>query len=323
MVPDSMHKVPVILDVHQHLWPEGLLARLSARTRGPRIDRTDPGERWVLSLDGELPGSFDLADHDPEARAALVVSDGLDHALIVPPIAFGIESLPPDEAEHLLDAYHEGVLELPACFSAWAAARLVDPDPEKLAETLDRGFIGLALPAGALTTPSGWERCAPLLEVAEGRDLPLFIHPGQSPWELDPAPGPGEPDWFPAMTRYIAQMQSAWYALAISGRAQHPRLRVVFALLAGLAPVHIERLAMRQGYDPLDRLAYLETSSYGNRALDAVLRVVGVDNVVYGSDRPIVPGVAPKQDALGTLLLTTNPERLFPSFLTAAPKEAR
>lgn len=312
----------MILDVHQHLWPAELLARLSARTSGPRIDRTAPGERWMLSLDGELPGPFSLADHDPEARAALVGADGLDRALIVPPIAFGIESLPPDEAEHLLDAYHDGMLELPSCFSAWAAARLVEPDPAKLGATLDRGFVGLALPAGALTTPSGWERCAPLLDVVETRELPLFIHPGQSPWELDPAPGPGEPEWFPAMTRYIAQMQSAWYALAIAGRPQHPGLKVVFALLAGLAPVHIERLAMRQGYDALDRLAYLETSSYGNRALDAVLRVVGVDNVLYGSDRPIVAGSAPKQDALGTLLLTTNPERLFPALTPHdSPKE--
>ncbi len=301
----------MILDVHQHLWPEGLLAHLSARTSGPRIDRSEPGERWTLSLDGELPGAFELSDHDPGVRADLVDADGLDRALIVPPIAFGIESLPPGEAEPLLDAYHDGMLELPSCFSAWAAAPLVEPDPAKLDATLERGFVGLALPAGALTTPAGWDRCAPLLDVVERRGLPLFIHPGQSPWELDPAPGPGEPAWFPAMTRYIAQMQSAWYALAIAGRGQHPRLKVVFALLAGLAPVHIERLAMRQGYDPLDRLAYLETSSYGNRALDAVLRVVGVDNVVYGSDRPIVAAAAPKKDALGTLLLTTNPERLL------------
>ena len=308
----------MIVDVHQHLWPDALLSRLSARSSGPRIERIRPGERWMLSLAGELPGPFDIGDHDPDVRAEIVARDGLDRALIVPPIAFGIESLPPSEAEPLLDAYHEGVLELPSCFSPWAAARLVDPDPAKLSATLDRGFVGLALPAAALATPAGWDRCAPLLEIVEKRGLPLFVHPGQAPWQLDPAPGPGEPEWFPAMTRYVYQMQSAWYALSIAGRAQHPELNVIFALLAGLAPVHMERLAMRDGYAPLDRLAYVETSSYGNRALDAVLRVIGVDNVVYGSDRPIVAAAAPKQDALGTLLLSTNPERLFPTLFAPA-----
>jgi hypothetical protein len=89
-------------------------------------------------------------------------------------------------------------------------------------------------------------------------------------------------------------MSAAWHAWAQWGRPAHRELRVVFAMLAGLAPLHAERLAARGGpaeavHDPLS--AY-DTSSYGPRALDAMLRVVGVDRLLYGSDRPVIEPVA-------------------------------
>ena len=72
------------------------------------------------------------------------------------------------------------------------------------------------------------------------------------------------------------------------GRAAHPRLRVLFAALAGLAPLHAERLAARGGpadaaHDPL---VFYDTSSYGPAALAAMRAAVGPDALVHGSDRP-------------------------------------
>ena len=98
------------------------------------------------------------------------------------------------------------------------------------------------------------------------------------------------------------------------GPARAPALRVVFAMLAGLAPLHAERLAARGGpaeavHDPLTSF---DTSSYGPQAIDAMLRVVGVDRLLYGSDRPVIEPVA--LAALGAAaehaLFVTNPERL-------------
>ena len=65
-------------------------------------------------------------------------------------------------------------------------------------------------------------------------------------------------------------------------------------MLAGLAPLHAERLAARGGpveavHDPL---TFFDTSSYGPRAIDAMLRVVGVDRLLYGSDVPVVEPVS-------------------------------
>ena len=60
-------------------------------------------------------------------------------------------------------------------------------------------------------------------------------------------------------------------------------------MLAGGAPLHAERLAVRGGpADAVhDELTFFDVSSYGPRTVDAMLRVVGADRLVHGSDRPV------------------------------------
>jgi predicted TIM-barrel fold metal-dependent hydrolase len=58
---------------------------------------------------------------------------------------------------------------------------------------------------------------------------------------------------------------------------------------------------------------FVETSSYGNRAVDSVLRVLGVDMLVFGSDRPYAQ---PQRDfglgdAARHAIRATNPARLL------------
>jgi hypothetical protein len=110
-------------------------------------------------------------------------------------------------------------------------------------------------------------------------------------------------------------MQAAWHAFAVWGRPAHPRLRVCFAMLAGLAPLHRERLVARGGDAVSDPDVFLDVSSYGPRAVDAVLREVGVDRLVHGSDRPVVAHAElALGDAVHEALRRRNPARL----LTAA-----
>jgi predicted TIM-barrel fold metal-dependent hydrolase len=172
---------------------------------------------------------------------------------------------------------------------------------------LDLGAVGVCVAAGAVASQAGLERLGPALERLAERDAPLFVHPG-------PAAAPDAPAWWPALNGYVAEMAAAWHAWAAWGRPAHPRLRVVFAMLAGLAPLHAERLAARGGpADAVhDRLTYFDTSSYGPRAIDAMLRAVGVDRLLYGSDRPVV---APQPiGALGAAaehaLTVANPRRV-------------
>jgi len=263
----------------------------------------------TLLLAGEPPFEVDPVDHDLAARTRLASEDGLDSVLVSLSSPLGIEWLPAEEAQPLLDAYHDGVLALPAPFGGWAAACLSEPDPAALEKELARGCVGLQLPANALTGPTGWERCAPLLDVLARRGRPLFVHPGPA-GVLDG----GVPSWWPALVPYVQQMHAAWFGFRAFGRPAHPTLRVCFAMLAGLAPLHGERLAARGGgRGTVDPEVYLETSSYGTRAVDATVRVLGIDGIVHGSDRPYANPTSPDLGAAAATVAirVNNPHRLL------------
>lgn len=311
------------VDIHQHLWPERLIDELSRRDRPPFIRRA--GTRWKLRLDGEPEHLFELSQHDATTRARQLADQGVDGALISLSTPLGIEGLPADEAEPLLESYHAGVLDLGEPFAAWASTRLRSPDPGRVDEVLDRGLVGLALPAGALGSREGLTRYRGLLARLEARGAPLFVHPGPDPLgiQLRRAEPTSDPAWWHALTDYIAQMNAAWHAFAAWGRLSHPSLRVVFAMLAGGAPLHLERSIARRGPAGAisDRNLFYDTSSYGERALDAAVRMVGIDQLVYGSDRPVVD--PPPPDLLGAAaaeaMLHTNPARLLGEAIAPAP----
>jgi hypothetical protein len=297
------------VDVHQHLWPQELIEALRARRTTPRL------RGWTLELAGEPDYAVDPACHDVDARAAQAVGDGLDLALVSLSSPLGIETLPPDEASELLAAYHDGVLALPAPFGGWAAACLTEIDPPALRTELDRGFVGLQLPATALLDAAGYDRVGPLLEVLSAAGSPLLIHPGPAPGEGPASASVAEaaPPWWAAIVPYVQQMHAAWFAFRAYGRPRHPELRACFAILGGLAPLHGERFAARAGgRSPVDPGVFLEVSSYGTRAVDATIRVLGIDALVHGSDRPYAD---PVRLDLGPAALhavrSANPQRLL------------
>jgi hypothetical protein len=276
-------------DIHQHLWPEALFSSLARRSVQPRLKKDAHG--WWLELAGDAPAPFDPADHDPSART------GYDRVIVAPSLPLGIEAVP--EAEALLDDFHRGVLELGAPFELWASPAR----PELVDDLLDLGAVGITLPGAALLDLERWH---PALERLAARGKPLFVHPG---------PAAGSPAWFPALTGYVAEMHAAWHAWAQWGRPRHPELRVVFAMLAGLAPLHAERLAARGGpaHAVHDPLTFFDTSSYGPKAIDAMLRIVGVDRLLHGTDVPVVSphDLSPLGEAAVHALMVANPERVL------------
>ncbi len=307
----------VHIDVHQHLWPDALVNALTWRREPPLLRRDGVG--WVLRLRDEPDYPFDPRQHDPERRLALLKRDGVQRALLAISSPLGIEGLSRADAEPLLAAHNGGLLELGGAFGVWGAVALRPADPADVDTLLGAGAVGISLPAGALAGPDGVERCAGLLERLEARDAPLLVHPGPDPWRTWRPQAYGDkgvPGWWPAMTRYVADMNAAWHAFAAFGRARHPQLRVVFAMLAGGAPLHAERLTARggpAGAALADERVFYDTSSYGPRTIDAVVRCVGVDQLVYGSDRPVVDAqpAAPLGPAAHEAMVGANVGRLL------------
>jgi predicted TIM-barrel fold metal-dependent hydrolase len=284
----------MLVDCHQHLWPEPLVEALRGRDTFPYL------RDWTLYLAGENPYLVDPAAHDVGRRAAAETG----RALLSLSSPLGIEHAPDGAA--LIDVWHTSALALPDPFHLWAAASVHEPDPDALGRVLREDRVaGLQLPATALDGPDAITGLAPLLTILERAGKPLLVHPGPAPAE------DGErPDWWPALVPYVAQMQRSWMAWHVAGRRLHPALRIAFVALAGLAPLHHERLAARGGptWAP-DPNVFYETSSYRADAITALAGVVGHAAIVHGSDRPYAQPLDPEAFPAG--YFTTNTENLL------------
>jgi hypothetical protein len=228
-------------------------------------------------------------------RTLAVHAAGLDRALVALSSPVGIEALAADEAAPLIAAWQRAASALPVELGWWGAVPLAARTDELIAATdsaLGAGAAGVVVGASALATPEGWERLGELLDRLQERRSPLFVHPGPSPWAA-PQAAVGAAWWAP-MTRYVSDLHAAWYAWAGWGRAAHPALRVLWAALAGLAPLHAERAKLRGGPSPRepDPLAFYDTSGYGPRALGWMAGAVGTSQLVHGTDAPVVAAAA-------------------------------
>lgn len=227
----------------------------------------------MLVVAGEGAFALDPATYGLDACLARLDRAGLDVAIVSCPPTLGIHRLDEEDAEPLRRAYHEGAV---AAIEA-SCGRL-------LALSIDRpqdGFVGTILAADDLAE---LDRVGPVLDEADRRGTFVFIHPG--PTRLPP----GAPGWWAPAVEYTAQMQRAYGAWLAHGVERWPNLRVVFSILAGGAPFQLERMQAR-GFDIRNALhpsLYLETSSYGRRALELCLATFGAKQIVFGSDAPVI-----------------------------------
>jgi 6-methylsalicylate decarboxylase len=275
-------------DMHQHLWPPALLDALRARSRPPRL-RGDvlqlPSGEWTL----------DVTCHDVEARVAALDRDGIDVAVISCPPTLELD-------ETLVEAYHVGIRDVVAASGGRLQAFAC--------ESTRPGFVGACVAANAL---DDLERIAPLLSELERRRELLFVHPGVE------SEGRSSPAWWSAVVGYTAQMQAAYASWLADGASAWPELRVVFAILAGGAPVQLERLATRgvETRSVLHEHVYFDTASYGARALELALATYGVRQLVYGSDWPVIDTEATLRSvrgfgpAVADAVCCENPARLL------------
>jgi hypothetical protein len=277
-------------DVHQHLLPALLVDSLRARRESPRI----VGQALELR-EGSFP--FDEPANDLGERLALLDRDGTDVAVVSLAPTLEVEAHP-----ELRDAYHEGVRDTVAAaggrLRALASGACLD------------GFAGACVSARALA-----EGLGELPEELARAGQVLFVHPG--PPDVPPA---SAPLWWASVVDYTAQMQAAYFAWLADGVDRYPDLDVVFAVLAGGAPIQLERLRTRDagaaGAAPAR--IHLDTASYGPLALRLCADALGPERLLFGSDVPVIPA-APSLQALAELgdavlasARSEAPARLFP-----------
>ena len=268
-------------DIHQHLWPEQLVTALRRRNRPPCID----GDELVLG-EGRFPAGLEA--HDLDTRLALLDAAGIDVAVVSLQPTLACDGIP-----ELVDAYHDGILELVEAAGGRLRAFAV-------ADCRD-GFAGACVPAPAVAAGIG-ELAAGLVSAGQA----LFVHPGPVP-----PPPTGSPPWWSALVDYPAQMQAAYASWLVNG---NPDLGIVFAFLAGGGPFQLERLRARGGAVPRMSV-YFDTASYGPLALRLTGDACGPGCLVFGSDAPVmeVEAAAAAVDAAGVTdaAMRVNPASLF------------
>jgi 6-methylsalicylate decarboxylase len=304
------------VDVHQHLWPEGVLRVLERRSDAPRATWRD--ERWRVELVGEPAFDVYPRDHDPNERSYGL---SVDRALVALSAPVGAERTEAADALNVIAAWQDAAKALPENLGWWAAtpSALAGGEEAELAvRAIADGAAGLCLPADRLATPASARVVLPLLAAVAEAGVPVFVHPGPvqgGSSEANRRPVNGglgthsaaadhEPAWWSPATHYVAQQHAAWLSFHEAVRPELPTLRAIFALLAGLAPLHAERVTQRGRPATeaalADPLTFYDTSSYGPRAVRAMATAVGIGQLVHGTDYPVAtPEHDPVQTAFG------------------------
>ncbi len=285
-----------LVDIHQHLWPQSFIAALEGRTVPPFLR----GSTVIL---GEGAFELDLREHELGRRLEALDREGTELAVVSlqPTVGLAAAAVSAAERESLVAIWEEGIGEM------------IDAAGGRLAAlsagcTLD-GFVGAAVGSAEL---ADLDALAPLLDAVARSGGFLFVHPSGGPVE-------NRPPWWSAIAVYPAQMQAAYLAWLAHGQERWPTLPVVFAILAGGAPFQLERLATR-GVDVRSTLhenLFLDTSSYGRRALELCIETFGVAQIVYGSDIPVADSEPTLRAVLGFgesvahMIRDANPNRLL------------
>ena len=142
--------------------------------------RTAVCSRFVLYAEGEAPVTVEAGDRAPSSAGSRTwPSDGIGRAVVSLSCPIGVESPPRAETQNRswrpTRAESRSCL---ACFLAWGAIALDGAGPGGRRPPARRGFVGLSLPAGALSSPRALERLGPVLDRLDRRGAPLFVHPG-------------------------------------------------------------------------------------------------------------------------------------------------
>jgi len=163
--------------------------------------------------------------------------------------------------------------------------------PRECAEELERcvnefGFVGCNLnpdPSGGYWTdpPLGDEWWYPLYEKLETLDAPAMIHASAT---CNPA--------FHTVGSHYLNVDSTAFLQLLESRVfrDFPRLRIILAHGGGNVPFQAARyraLSLMHEWesfeDFLERF-YFDTTVYSQEAMDLLIRVVGVDHIMYASE---------------------------------------
>ena len=286
---------PGTMDVHQHLLPGAFVEALRRRREPPRIVG---GE--LETAEGRF--AFDPAEHELESRLAALDREGTDLAVLSLQNTLGHDALPRSERAELVAAWEDGIGEVVADSRGRFVALAAGPTRP--------GFVGSGVGSDAFDDPEALE---PVIESVRSYGGFVLVHPSGGSVPLN------APVWWGGVALYTAQMQNAYLSWLAHGQERWSDVAIVFSILAGGGPFQLERLGSRgvELRSVLHRNVYFDTASYGRRALELCVETFGVEQIVYGSDVPVIDpeptlrAVRGFGESVERLIRCDNPNRLL------------
>jgi 4-oxalmesaconate hydratase len=285
----------MIIDVHGHnLNPRGF--------GGGYTDRGAHGKPTYRFSDDELAEPLNT----PTFRAGSLIEQvrevGTDMQLLSPrPISMAHHEKPAKVVHWHIEEQNNIIAAQAKLFSDMfrgmaGLPQSPDESPKECLEELERAVKELGM-VGCLLNPDpgeGWappppglgdEYWYPLYEKLVELDVPAMIHPtqfiGREPYTL-----------------HFMNEESVAVISLLESRVflDFPNLKIVVSHGGGCIPFHVGRFKAfydRPGRRPLDELfeqslrrLYFDTALYTKEAVELLIRVVGPDNCLFGTERP-------------------------------------
>lgn len=296
------------IDMHAHFYGETLMRALARRDTPPFVERDGSGRRWLVAPTARFPVTPAMGEAG--ARVQLLDAAGIERQLLTFPGALGADALPAAEAAPLIRDCNDELAAVrrahPTRFATLAG--LPYADPEAAIAELERacgplGHRGFILPANFVLEGRRLEALLPLLAAADRLGAHVMVHAGPRPGELGQAAAQFADLQLHRGSSVALQaaMTQATLTLIFSDLMERfPRVTLQVINLGGVLPFLVERMdqvaAGRRPGDPLPSAlaprVYVDSASFGPRALALAAQVFGAGRVLLGSDCPIFDAAA-------------------------------
>lgn len=276
----QLHLKPGVVDVHAHF----VTPRYVEEARAAGIDHPDGMPGWP---NWTAQAHLDLMDRNGIAQSVLSISS--------PGMSFGDEAARVALAQHVNDFAAQVQQEHPDRFSFFASVPLpfIEASVAEIARAMDdlgaKGVVVETNIDGRYLTDPDFE---PFLAELDRRGATLFVHPTSPPAAEQTAQGFPRP-----MMEFLVETTRTMTGLIMGGvTRQYPGIEIIATHCGGFMSLLADRLELfSSGLGGLDIDAALVREELGKLWFDlagtpvpnqvpALLRVVGDDRLLYGSD---------------------------------------
>lgn len=306
------------VDLHAHVlpreWPD--LAERYGDPRWPRLEHVDPCSARIM-VGGELFRAVTSQLYDTSRRLADMDATGVDRQVLsTVPVMFSYWA----KAEHTLELGRrlnehiaETVAAHPHRFSGFGTVPLNDPDlaiTELERCVLELGMVGVQIGTNIAGVELDDPRLLPFFTRASELGAVVFVHP----WQVIGAERLRS-YYFLYTIAMPSETAFAVGALLFGGVLERlPKLQLVFAHGGGSAAYVIGR--MERGWEVWEparehlhrppvqalRCCHFDSVTWDAASLELLVRRVGADRVLLGSDYPFIMG----EERPGTIVQSTQ-----------------